>query len=116
MPAPIESKFLQNPQLAQVCVVGSGMPSAMALCTLTETARNQSKEILAHRLLEIIASVNKGLEHHEQLSKLVVFPDEWTIANGLLTPTLKIKRKMIDAGFSDNYEKWSRSNEVVVFV
>lgn len=116
MPAPIESKLLQSPQLAQVCVVGSGMPSAMALCTLSETARNDAKETLANHLQEIIASVNKGLEHHEQLSRLVVLPEEWTVANGLLTPTLKIKRKMIDAGFGDNYEKWSRTNEPVVFV
>ena len=116
MPAPIESKFLQNPQLAQVCVVGSGMPSAMALCTLSETAKNQAKETLANILKEIIASINKGLEHHEQLSKLIVLPEEWTIANGMLTPTLKIKRKMIDAGFGDHYEKWSRTNELVVFV
>ena len=116
MPAPIESKFLQNPQLAQVCIVGSGMPSAMALCTLSENARTQAKETLANILKDIISSVNKGLEHHEQLSKLIVLPEEWTIANGLLTPTLKIKRKMIDAGFGNHYEKWSRANEPVVFV
>ncbi len=116
MPAPIESKFLQNSQLSQVCVVGSGMPSAMVLCTLSESVRNQAKESLAAVLKEIISSVNKNLEHHEQLSKLIVLPEEWTIANGLLTPTLKIKRKMIDAGFGENYEKWSRANEPVVFV
>ncbi len=116
MPAPIESKFLQNPELAQVCVVGSGMPSAMALCTLSETARTQAKETLTHILKDIVSSVNKGLEHHEQLSKLIVLPEEWTIANGMLTPTLKIKRKMIDAGFGDHYENWSRANEAVVFV
>ena len=116
MPAPIESKFLQNPQLAQVCVVGSGLPNAMALCTLSETAKSYAKETLAAVLKEIITTVNKGLEHHEQLAKLIVLPDEWTVANGLLTPTLKIKRKMIDAGFGDNYEKWIKTNEPVVFV
>ncbi len=38
-----------------------------------------------------------------------------TIANGLLTPTLKIKRKMVDAMFSERYEAWSRVGEIVVF-
>jgi long-chain acyl-CoA synthetase len=60
--------------------------------------------------------VNKTLEQHEHLSKLVVLPEEWTIANGLLTPTLKIKRKMIDAAFSDQYEGWIRTHDHIVFV
>ena len=66
-------------------------------------------------LQTLIAQVNSGLEHHEHLSKLIVLPDEWTIVNGLLTPTLKIKRKMIDASFGDRYESWSRQAGVVVF-
>lgn len=115
MPAPIESKLLQSGLAAQVCVVGSGMPSAMALCTLTETAKQQEPATLAQNLQELIAQVNSGLEHHEHLSKLIVLPEEWTITNGLLTPTLKIKRKMIDASFADQYESWSRRAGVVVF-
>ncbi len=116
MPAPIEGKMLQYPQLGQVCIVGSGMPNALALCTLAETARNADRKTLSTELKEILETINKGLEHHENLSKLVVLPDEWTINNGMLTPTLKIKRKMIDAGFGDNYEGWSRSTEPVLFV
>lgn len=116
MPAPIESKFLQNPQIGQVCIVGSGMPSAMALCTVSEISRNESRELLRDALQTILANINKTLEHHEQLSKLVVLPDEWTIANGLLTPTLKIKRKMIDAQFGDSYEGWSHAKETVLFI
>ncbi len=116
MPAPIEGKMLQYPQVGQVCIVGSGMPNALALCTLAETARNTDRETLAAELKEILETVNKGLEHHENLSKLVVLPEEWTVNNGMLTPTLKIKRKMIDAGFGDSYEGWSRSTEPVLFV
>ncbi len=115
MPAPVESKFLQNPELAQACVVGSGMPSAIVLCTLSETAKQQNGNALAATLEQILASVNKGLEHHEQLAKLVVLPDEWTIANGLLTPTLKIKRKMIDAAFGEKYAEWIQEKKPVVF-
>ncbi len=115
MPAPIESKLLQNPQLAQVCIVGSGMPSAMVLCTLSESAKKENTETLTSDLKAIISSINHGLEQHEHLSKLIVLPDEWTIANGLLTPTLKIKRKMVDAAFSEQYEAWSRMHEVVIF-
>lgn len=115
MPAPTESKLLQSPLIAQVCIVGSGMPSAMALCTLPETAKSQDREVLAKELKEMVSVVNKALEHHEQLSRLIVLPEEWTIANGLLTPTLKIKRKMIDASFSSQYDAWSRMADIVFF-
>jgi long-subunit acyl-CoA synthetase (AMP-forming) len=63
----------------------------------------------------MVSVVNKALEHHEQLSRLIVLPEEWTIANGLLTPTLKIKRKMIDASFSSQYDAWSRMADIVFF-
>ncbi len=116
MPAPVESKLLQSPELAQVCIVGSGMPSAMALCTLSETAKHQPTHSLTPILQEVLASVNKSLEHHEQLSKLIVLGEEWTIANGLLTPTLKIKRKMIDAAFGEKYNDWSKADATVLFV
>ena len=115
MPAPVESKILQSPLVAQVCIVGSGMPSAMALCNLSETAKTDAAENIKTELKKLLAEINQKLEHHEQLSRLIVLPEEWTIANGLLTPTLKIKRKMIDAYFGDKYENWSRAADMVVF-
>ncbi len=116
MPAPIESKFLQNPFIGQICIVGSGMPNAMALGTLSELAKKQDLEKMIKELKEITITVNMELEHHEQLSRLIIVPDEWTVANGLLTPTLKIKRKMIDAAFGEHYERWSRLTGTVNFV
>ena len=116
MPAPIESKFLQNPLIGQICIVGSGMPNAMALCTLSEFAKNQDHETVRKDLIELMATVNKELEHHEQLIRLMIVPDEWTVANGLLTPTMKIKRKMIDAAFEEKYEAWSKLPETIYFV
>lgn len=115
MPAPVESKLLQNPELAQACIVGSGLPSAMALCTLSEPAKKMAVDELRNILHNILTAVNSRLEHHEQLSRLVVLAEEWTITNGLLTPTLKIKRKMIDAMFGERYGEWIQLKDPVVF-
>jgi long-chain acyl-CoA synthetase len=116
MPATIESRIMRSPLIAQVCVVGSGMSSAIGLCNLSESAKQQNAEAIGNELKEVLSTVNKTLEQHEHLSKLVILPEEWTIANGLLTPTLKIKRKMIDAAFSDQYEGWIRMHDHIVFV
>lgn len=116
MPAPIESKLLQAENLGQVCVVGSGMPSAMALATLSESAREKDPQTIISDLGHLLAGVNKELENHEKLSKLIILPQEWTIQNGLLTPTLKVKRKMVESAFSAQYEAWARVSEPVIIV
>ena len=116
MPAPIETRILASEFVAQACVVGSGLPNAIVLGTLSERAKSHEKETLKEKLQHILKTINKGLESHEQLSKLVILPEEWTIDNGLLTPTLKIKRKMVDAAFGEHYETWSRYNEPVILI
>ena len=116
MPAPIEAKILESELVAQVCVVGSGLPSAMALTTLSEKAKTQPADLVSEIMNQVLQYVNKGLQNHEQLSKMIVLAEEWTIPNGLLTPTLKIKRKMIDAAFGNSYENWSSYPNNIIFV
>ena len=49
------------------------------------------------RALEpVLESVNARILKHERLSKLIVTADSWEIADGLLTPTMKIKRTAIE--------------------
>jgi long-chain acyl-CoA synthetase len=83
-PAPIEKLLLEHSVFEQVCVVGSGESNALALCMLNATS--QSVKELYEKLSAIRRQVNQQLETHEQLAKLVVVRDEWTIANGFFTP------------------------------
>jgi long-chain acyl-CoA synthetase len=43
----------------------------------------------------VVKKVNQSLEHHETLKKVGVVPDEWTIESGELTPSMKLKRRVI---------------------
>ena len=115
MPAIIESKLLQAGMLSQVCVIGSGLPNAMAICTLAESVKSEPAEQQTSALQQLLEQTNSQLEHHERLSKVIVVGEEWTISNGLLTPTLKIKRKAVDASFGDQYIPWSQEEKQVIW-
>ncbi|MNT77287.1 hypothetical protein D3C72_2163830 [compost metagenome] len=96
-------------------MVGSGQPAAMVLCTLSEQASGLNPELLATTLLNLLNEVNQKVEHHEQLARIIICKEEWTIQNELLTPTLKIKRKNIDARYSSQYADWYKAESIVIF-
>jgi len=114
-PAPIESKLLLHHFIDQVCVVGNGMPYAMGIVILTQTARSEDHHPIRQGLTEFLNQVNAELEQHERISKLILLGEEWTVENGFLTPTLKIKRKLVDEKYQHKYPEWSIANENVIF-
>ncbi|MEI6086115.1 MAG: AMP-binding protein [Bacteroidota bacterium] len=114
-PAPIENQLLAHQYIDQACVVGHAMPHAFALCILSESAKMLDKIQLTADLIAFLKTVNADLEHHERIAKLIILSEEWTIENGILTPTLKIKRNLIDSKYQNNYVGWSIANELVIF-
>ena len=52
-----------------------------------------------------IKSFNKNLGHWEQIKRFELTPEIWSIETGLLTPTLKLKRKVIREHFRELYKK-----------
>ncbi|MFM8806760.1 MAG: hypothetical protein ACKOD1_05300, partial [Sphingomonadales bacterium] len=112
-PAPIEKLLLEHAFFAQVCVVGSGESSALALCMLNASSL-PAKEIY-EKLSVIRRQVNQQLESHEQVAKLVIVREEWTIANGFFTPTLKIRRGVMDTHYGSSYASWLRNADDVIW-
>ena len=49
--------------------------------------------------------LNEGLGEVEKVKKYVLLADEWTIANGILTPTLKVKRRRVMERYCDLIDK-----------
>jgi len=95
-PVPIESSLSSNPLIEQVCVMGSGLPAPVAVIVLGEAAKHLPRETVAASLKATLTDVNNHLESHERMSRIVVVEDEWTTENGLLTPTLKVKRDILE--------------------
>ena len=52
---------------------------------------------------------SKHLAHHENVKKFFISPDEFTIGNGLLTPTLKLKRRKIIEQYREDLKGLYRS-------
>jgi len=104
-PVPIESKLASNVLIEQLCVMGSGLPNAMVAVVLTEdVAKEMSKDEIAESLIETITDVNKQIEKHEVIGGAMIVSEPWTIDNGLLTPTMKIKRDLLENKYLSKFE------------
>lgn len=110
-PAEIENLIAASPMIEQVCVSGSGLPQPFALVVLAEGI--SSSEDALNALLE---ATNQQLARHEQLSHMYVLKQQWTIEDGLLTPTMKIKRSAIEAKFVEKAETaMASANTAIIF-
>jgi len=100
-PVPIESKLMANSMIEQVCVTGAKRKQPIALVVLSAEAQQEALEKIESSLLSTFDEVNATLESHAVLDHVVIMQDDWTVENGLLTPTLKIKRNVLE----DKYEE-----------
>jgi long-chain acyl-CoA synthetase len=113
-PAPIEMLLLANQDIDQACVVGMGIPQPIALIVLSANGKAKSKEDLINSLSSSLAEVNPGLESYEKLEKMVVMKDDWTVENGLVTPTLKVKRNEVEKIHLPKYPTWYHTQSGIV--
>lgn len=100
-PAPIEAKIMENAIVEQVCVTGSSLAQPIGLLVLSEDAKKDSKSAIEQSLTKTLDTLNQTLESHQKLDRLIVFREEWSVDNDLLTPTLKVKRHSIEDKFAD---------------
>jgi long-chain acyl-CoA synthetase len=63
----------------------------------------------------LLKHVNTQLAEHEQLHMLVIVMQPWTIENGCLTPTMKVKRSRIEAYVHEHVDSWYASNKPVIW-
>lgn len=113
-PAPLEAEFMRSNLLEQVCVVGSGLPQPLLLAVLSEYGLTLDEEEIKAELLANRQSVNASVGGFSQLSTVVVVKEEWTVENGFLTPTLKVRRQFVDAYYTANYQQWHEDKEVLI--
>lgn len=118
-PSPIELEISRHPVIEQALVIANNRKFASAVVWLNpEGARRllkfQKEEFSVEKALQSarvheainrhIARINKKLNHWEQIRKWTLIGDELTVESGLLTPTLKIRRKVAEEVYSQQIE------------
>lgn len=114
-PLPMELRLSRNDDISQVCVVGMGIPQPIALIVLSQAGKLKSKEEIIKSLSSSLIELSATVEDYEKLKKAVVMKEEWTITNGMMTPTLKIKRNEVEKVHLPKYPTWYAMDGDVVW-
>jgi long-chain acyl-CoA synthetase len=120
-PSPIEDKLIMHSAAEACCVTGANLGQPIGLMTLNDEAARKiadpaGRSELEASLAEHLKAINATLDPHERLDCLVITSEAWTVDNGLVTPTLKVKRNRIEELFASNYEVWACMGKLVVWV
>ncbi len=115
-PQPIENKLKANTLIAQAAMVGDKHKFACVLISpnfaaLEGWAKGQglatddrealvrdAKVVKAYQ--EIVDKVNLGLAHFESMKRVGIVPDEWSVEDGTLTPSMKLKRRVVEKKYA----------------
>ncbi len=123
-PQAVENKMKESPYIEQMIVIGNGRKFVSALIVPSfnqlrkhlkghlhgkTISANNNELIKMPEVQELMQKqldkYNEHFSHPEQVKKIVMLANEWTIDSGELTPSLKLKRKIIEQKFSKEIEK-----------
>jgi long-subunit acyl-CoA synthetase (AMP-forming) len=114
-PAPIENNLSIDPHIEQCCVVGINLPQPIALIVLSLEGKKLEQGSLIKNLEDLRKNTNPHFKKYEHISKMIVLKEDWTIENNCLTPTLKIKRPIIEQRYLALFETWNNQTETIIF-
>ena len=125
-PDVIETKFMGSKLIEQIVVVGENQKFAGALIVPSFTylkswcAKEKIRFTTPEQIIKLpevqklyfkeVQEYNKGLGETEKIKKHTLIADEWSVSNGLITPTLKVKRRAITNKYKDVIEKMFNEN------
>lgn len=119
-PAPIEDLLVLHSDIEACAVTGAELAQPIGLVMLSQDAAASSaspdyRATLTDSLQRHLKTVNARLEPHEKLACLVVITTQWTPENGMVTPTLKVKRPRMEDVYAAHYAEWLGQGQPVVW-
>ncbi|HSC01091.1 MAG TPA: AMP-binding protein [Burkholderiaceae bacterium] len=119
-PAPIEDRLVMHDAIEACCVTGANLGQPLGIVMLNAEAAQRARDAaqrsaMEAALAEHLAAVNAPLDPHEQLDCIVVVTEPWTVDNGFITPTFKVKRNRIEEVYAPRYETWLSARRLIVW-
>jgi len=111
-PVPIEKKLYEYSRVEMMCLIGLGMPGPILLA-VPHPFPNFDKERYQKRAERVIKRMNQDLESHEKIKGVFMIKEPWSIENGILTPTLKIKRHKLEKKYHNIGANWPKDKIVI---
>ena len=104
-PQNLENALKSSTLVSQALVIGDRRPYLTALITVDDAARaGRSDEEVEAELQRVVDEVNAPLTRHEQIKRFAILPRDFTMDDGEVTPTLKLKRRVICERYSEQIE------------
>ncbi|TXS95369.1 AMP-binding protein [Parahaliea maris] len=107
-PPPIEGAFAKNPHTEQQCLLGRGFSKTVMVAVLTEEAQGLPRDAVESSVRDMVAGINDTVEHHARIGAVILSEEPWSIENGILTPTLKIRREQVEGRFGELAQQLAR--------
>ena len=120
-PAPIEDRLVMHAALEACVVTGANLGQPLGMVMLNPDAAEQAKDPaqrqqIEQSLIEHLKAINATLDPHEQLECIVIAAEPWTVDNGFITPTFKVKRNRIEEVYSVQFERWESARRQVIWL
>jgi long-subunit acyl-CoA synthetase (AMP-forming) len=102
-PVPIENAFSRSALVEQQCLYGFALTQPVMLCSLSESAP-ADRDTVEQQLAALAAEINEDLEPHERIAGIIICATPWSVASGILTHTLKVKRNCVADVYHEEIE------------
>ena len=119
-PAPIEDRLVMNGVVEACVVAGANLGQPLGIVMLNAEAAARAKDPAQRKQMETELNahrqaINAKLDPHEQLDCVVVVSTPWTVDNGFITPTFKVKRNRIEEVYAPLFERWIAARKTVLW-
>jgi len=115
VPTKIEDEFSPNSDIEQLCLLGLGMPQPVMVVVPSESGAGKPKAELEKSIEATMLGVNETLPRYTKVSTVVIAKEPFTTENGLLTPTMKVKRFNVHQKYASQLRAYCEHEDNVIW-